>query len=554
VEETNLSPAPYLPSRWLAFTFLFLSIVVIVCVRVRLLDFPLERDEGEYAYIGQLILKGIPPYQLAGNMKLPGIYLAYAAIMAIFGQTPAGIHLGLLLVNLATVGALFFVARYFLDLYGTVIAAAAYGLMTLSPAYLGLAAHATHFVVLPALVGIAILFRIKKSGGLASCFAAGLFFGIAFLMKQPGAFFGLWGGLYLIWIAITEKMMWRQTLVRLCVYSTGCVVPFLVICLWLKIAGVFPQFWFWTVTYVREYATIVTFNDALGYANVNLGRIFNSTGLVYIFAGLGLIYLFSSRLILNQRVFLGGFFAFSFLAVCPDLYFRPHYFILLLPAIALLAGVGISFSCRGIAQDFRKPLLYHVLFLFGIVVLTQNLYVNHAVLFSLSPREACRAVYGINPFPESLDIARYIEQNSSKDQRIAIIADEPQIYFYSHRLSSSSQIYPSQVMDPRPYAHKMQERMISEIQQNPPEYLIYTSIYASLLERPNSDPLLLNWVRGYVKQNMRLVGVIQFTSHQTTSDVWGTDAETTSLDSPYYILVYRKSGSINTQPKSIRRQ
>lgn len=37
---------------------------------------PLERDEGEYAYAGQLMLQGIPPYQLAYNMKLPGTYAA----------------------------------------------------------------------------------------------------------------------------------------------------------------------------------------------------------------------------------------------------------------------------------------------------------------------------------------------------------------------------------------------------------------------------------------------------------------------------------------------
>ena len=29
----------------------------VIIVRIRLLDFPLERDEGEYAYMGQLILQ-----------------------------------------------------------------------------------------------------------------------------------------------------------------------------------------------------------------------------------------------------------------------------------------------------------------------------------------------------------------------------------------------------------------------------------------------------------------------------------------------------------------
>ena len=70
-------------------------LVLMAMVRLRLLNFSLERDEGEYAYAGQLLLHGIPPYKLAFNMKFPGTYAMYALIMALFGETPAGIHFGL---------------------------------------------------------------------------------------------------------------------------------------------------------------------------------------------------------------------------------------------------------------------------------------------------------------------------------------------------------------------------------------------------------------------------------------------------------------------------
>ena len=84
-------------------------VALVVFVRLRLLQIPLERDEGEFAYAGQLMLEGIPPYQLAWNMKLPGTYAAYAAMMALFGQS-SGIHLGFLLANLAALALLFFIA------------------------------------------------------------------------------------------------------------------------------------------------------------------------------------------------------------------------------------------------------------------------------------------------------------------------------------------------------------------------------------------------------------------------------------------------------------
>ena len=90
---------------------LLVVVALVALVRVRLADVPLERDEGEYAYAGQLILEGVPPYRLAYDMKFPGTYYAYAAVLATFGASPRGIHLGLLAINAATIVAVFALAR-----------------------------------------------------------------------------------------------------------------------------------------------------------------------------------------------------------------------------------------------------------------------------------------------------------------------------------------------------------------------------------------------------------------------------------------------------------
>ena len=111
---------------------------------------PLGRDEGEFAYAGQLILQGVPPYKLVYNMKLPGTYIAYAALMAVFGQTTSGIHMGLLAVNLATIVLVYRFVRELFDPFSAGMAAVAYSILSESPALLGMAAHATHFVVFSA--------------------------------------------------------------------------------------------------------------------------------------------------------------------------------------------------------------------------------------------------------------------------------------------------------------------------------------------------------------------------------------------------------------------
>ena len=55
------------------------ALVIVAAVRLRLLNLPLERDEGEYACAGQLMLQGIPPYEFAYNMKFPGTNACFRA-------------------------------------------------------------------------------------------------------------------------------------------------------------------------------------------------------------------------------------------------------------------------------------------------------------------------------------------------------------------------------------------------------------------------------------------------------------------------------------------
>jgi hypothetical protein len=57
------------------FAFLLAAIAATTAFHVRLLKMPLERDQGEYALAGQLILDGYAPYQRLYNMKWPGTYL-----------------------------------------------------------------------------------------------------------------------------------------------------------------------------------------------------------------------------------------------------------------------------------------------------------------------------------------------------------------------------------------------------------------------------------------------------------------------------------------------
>src|SRR5437868_12498855 len=112
------------------------------------------------------MLQGIPPYELAYNMKLPGTYAAYALILAVFGQTIRGVHVGILLINSTTIVVMYFLGQKLFGRIGGVVAAATFALLSLSYSVFGCAGHATHFVTLFGLTGVLLLVKAIEDGGL----------------------------------------------------------------------------------------------------------------------------------------------------------------------------------------------------------------------------------------------------------------------------------------------------------------------------------------------------------------------------------------------------
>jgi len=224
---------------------LLLIILLTVVVRSGLIDVPLERDEGEYAYAGQLILQGIPPYEQMYNMKLPGIYAAYACILAILGQTHQAIHLGLLVINAATILLVFVLAQRLYDAMVGMVAAAFFAVMSLLPSVQGMFANAEHFVILPALGGLFFLLRALEEKRQGMLFVSGLLFGLSFLMKQHGAAFILFGGIYILYdLFCGRPENWRAVISRVGLFTLGAVAPYGLICMIFAYLGAFDKFWF----------------------------------------------------------------------------------------------------------------------------------------------------------------------------------------------------------------------------------------------------------------------------------------------------------------------
>lgn len=512
-------------SRLLPLALLIVTVIMVLSIRIRLLDVPLERDEGEYAYAGQLLLQGKLPYNNVYNMKMPGIYAAYALILLVFGQSSAGIHAGLVIVNVAAIVLLFILGKRLCDTLCGAVAAASFAILSVSFGVHGLFANAEHFVIVPALGGIFVLLSACNSNRIRYCFAAGLLFGIAFMLKQHGIVFALFGTGYLLWdLLCCRKMPFLNAFKLFSAFVAGLLLPFCLTCLVFLIVGNFNKFWFWTFIYAKTYASTVSFSESMKLLQDVINRVTSSVIPIWGLGTAGIAVCLWDTRMRGKRLFVIGFLIFSFLTVCPGLYFRPHYFIMFLPALALMAGSAVS-GLRYMMSHWPGHVKEMLPVILAAAVLVSTVWMQRDFLFFQSPVNISQTTYKRNHFPEAVVVADYIRKHSDEKDRIVVIGSEPQIYFYSQRRSATGYIYTYALMEGHDYALTMQHEMIREIESAMPRFIVYVNIRTSWLKGPWSEQLIFQWLEYYLKDHYQMVGVADIISEKQTEYRWGKDVQ-----------------------------
>lgn len=536
-------------SGTIALVAVLVATLIVGLVRYRLADTPFERDEGEYAYAGQLILHGMPPYQHAYNMKFPGTYYAYALSEAAFGQTIRAIRLGLILVTSASTLLVFLIGRRLLGPRGGAFAAIAFAFLSLDRWVLGPFAHATHYVLLPALAGFWLLLRPPGRGRALIMLVSGVLLGVAVLMKQHAVFFlplaaylvlGGGAGANEANAAPESTPSWSRRFADLALLTLGSALPLAVLIVVFTKQGVLHAFWFWTIQYARQYVSEMPPDRILFQFWASFRQTLLALPPLWAAAGVGLVTLWLPPWTRTVRVFLAGLALASFLAICPGFYFRGHYFILMLPAVALLAAVAVE-SLRAWLARRAPPTVANVtaLLAYGLILLVP-LAAESEFLFAMTPRTLSRSVYGGEPFIEAVEIARYIREHSAPGDRIAVLGSEPEIYYYAQRLSATGYIYTYPLMETQPFAAHMQDEMIREVEAAQPKFMVFVQVTTSWMVSPTSDKRILEWGFRYANDHYRQVGAADILSFEETRYLWGDAAAGYKPQSQAAVFVYER--------------
>lgn len=515
---------------------LVLLLLLFAALRLRLLAIPLERDEGDYAYIAQLLLQGVAPYTEAYEMRLPGIFGAYALIVAAFGETHVGVHLGLLVVNGATIALLYGIAARLLGPLAGMAAASVYGCYSLSPALLGFTANTEHFVLLPVLGGLLWLLRSDAGRG-AALFGSGLLFGLGLVMKQHAIFFAAFGAAL---VGVRRLPQGAASVARaLAVFGAGVALPAALCVAALAVFGDLAKFWFWTVVYPGAYVTGTSWSGGWDNLRDTFPPALRSTRAAWCLAAGGLVALFARPRFRAARGFTVGLLAASLLAVSIGLTFRHHAYLFLGPVLGLLAGVLVAAVASGLARLGRPALARAACIALVVLPIVHFFHVERDFLFRLDVATAARRIYNVNPFAESLEVARYIREHSEPRDRIAVLGSEPQIYFYADRRSATAHILAYPFMELHPFAREMQEEAIRQIEAARPRFLVFVDVFTSWLPRAQSDRHILDWYQRYAAEHYRRVGLVDIDTAGTRY-YWDEHAVGVSPATRAWIAVYER--------------
>jgi hypothetical protein len=195
----------------------------------------------------------------------------------------------------------------------------------------------------------------------------------------------------------------------------------------------------------------------------------------------------------------------------------------LLAAAAVAAADAIPFMAKSLPRWLR-----HSVPMFLVILCAgYGIYRERAYLLLLPPDRVSRLVYDVNPFPESLIVARYLREHTLPTERIAVLGSEPQIYFYAGRRSASRHIYMYGLMEPHRYAESMQRELISDIEAAQPKYLVFVGVPASWLINREAPQVLFERVDSYLDHNYLLEGTVDIDMERT---IYNFDQATVNAD------------------------
>jgi len=472
--------------------------LLVLLIRAPLVDLPLERDEGEYAYIAWRLEHGELPYRDWFDQKPPGIFLAYRLALAAPGEPVEAIRWLAAIVCAGSAVALTFLARRLLATPAAVLAALVLAWTSADPVLQGPIAN-TELFMLPWLVlaNLAFLEAARGVGRRAlPALLAGAFVGVAATFKQVAAVDAALFVLLFPLLATGERRAIR--LARFVGWAAlGGAAVWLPILAWFLHEGGLEALLDAVLLHNLAYVAGPTSAERLRNLAFAANALWSAAWGACLLAAVGLAWLLQQR----ERwraLYLGAWLVASAVGVSASGQYFVHYFQQLLPALALGAAAGAqglfrSAPLRGIPAGLRAAAL-------AALALAQPV-LDVSALWRLTPDEAIARMYPSNPFEVMPAIADEIAALTDSDDSVFVYGAEAELFFYAQRRSASRYIFLFPLFGRYDDALARQKSVIEEILRERPAVIV--KVATAQFFGPSVEQELTFWLAEHVEANYR---------------------------------------------------
>jgi hypothetical protein len=464
------------------------AVVLFAALRAPYLDVPLERDEGEYAYIAQRMLAGDVPYRDAFDQKPPGVFVAYLAAFGLFGESVRGIHAFLGLWSAGSALALYGLVRRLAGGLPAAMAALLFAIASTDPRIVATAANTELFMLLPLVLSTSLMLRALDEDRLMRWVGCGaLVMGACWF--KPVAFTQ---ALFVAGVVIAERLRigpaGPSPIRAAGGLLAGAVLVSVPIVGALASQGAWEAFVDAVLLHNLAYSSALPVLDGLGHGLYWLAFQVPSFWLIWLLALAGLAWpgLAERR----SRGLLAAWWLSAIVGLSIGFHFRPHYFVQWLPPICALAGIGAAGLARRALARPARGVAWAGFAAIGAGLVAAPLAGTWGFLRAGSPQAVSRQIYGLNPFVESPRIGDYIRRTSEPGESIYIVGSEPQILFYARRPSATRYIFFYPLTAGHPDARARQEEVMASVREKRPRYVVWVDLPASLLAMEHTDPYI----------------------------------------------------------------
>ncbi len=532
-KDENL-PGKSTLDKWGPLILLAIGCIIVFQTRLRLLAIPMERDEAGFAYIGHWLLHGKNLYTDMVDNKLPGLYVLYGLFTSIFGYNSTGVHIGLLISNIASGICFYYLLKNLYNRFIAAVATAFLVMLLVNQNVLGFAAHATQLLLPFALGGFLFFWKGIRTGNKLLFFVAGLLLGFAFIIKQQSVVFGLlaaglWWPLRLVW---NKSESGRLPIVEWLSLGLGGCLPIAAIIGYFSINGRLGDLYFWSVK--QPAGMSGTFINTSGELIQHfVPMVTNHVVALWLLAGMGLVVVFLSGFQKSVAWFGSLLGILGLGSVIIGAAFYQHYFILALPGVALLAAItfywiSIKINKVGLAISLAG----------AAILLLRPIGIDHEYFFSPDYNKIHQQAYNKNMFPELEKIGKELSRRVPEGSRIGILGSEPEVLVAADRESCTKHLFMYPLLSDPVLSPPLQEGFVHQLEECRPDYIVWNSGAGSWTT--GYDKLdMFKQIYEWIQQNYVPVGLAEFRPYKPGEIAWDKDLRTFQSLNDEKIFVFK---------------